>query len=482
MFAKKWLPFPRLFSRRYIRDYKIFDKLKEKNENHRDTHEVFFSNENNNNDKVEIINIDEKILEKTNVFRKEDTEQQRQEDQDVMKEEEFYDNMKSFKNVDIKSFIQETIDYYTSKQLNAKQWELSEKQHHVSSNKQHLTWKEKKEIPQLSNSLADFTVKWNKQEGRGKVENEKRIIQTNDSTRNYGEKDNKLAWKEIHQENKKNSEQHTSDDKYHGMTPAQRFYEENKEKLIYESMKYYNERRKKLSGGNGQLGGSVQKEDAAKAETEEEAANEETEKDYYYSQVTDPIVRPKDNYLFDYENGENDERSENECEGEENVELEKGIMPTIEQVVFILKHEKVKNIKVIDLDKCGRRDIGMFLILCTGQTPKHNKRVGKLISKIFVDLEIPYISKVVYCYCNKFDDWIIAHCGPLKIHIVTKELRDIYDLENLFLFPHEHFDSKNFPSFFDYTPGIPPPYIVRSNSTLDAYQNDELYQKFIADT
>lgn len=193
-----------------------------------------------------------------------------------------------------------------------------------------------------------------------------------------------------------------------------------------------------------------------------------------------PIIRPndKEGFLFNYED---DDYNNNDDEGEDDMTLEKGIMPTIEQIVCILKHEKVKDIKVIDLDKCGRRDIGMFLILCTGNTAKHNKKVGKLISKIFIDLEIPYISNVVYCYCNKFDDWIITHCGPLKINIVTKELRNLYDIENLFLYPHEHFDSTNFPSFFDYTPGIPPPYLVRSNASMDSYKNDDIYTKFLTE-
>ncbi|SBT86634.1 conserved Plasmodium protein, unknown function [Plasmodium malariae] len=445
--VRRMYRFPIFLARRYMSDSKIFDKLKQANELLLNKDEREKSTNEKEEEKIEIINIDDRVFDNTNVFKK-DIEQEHEENA-TKREEEFYENIKSFKNLDIQSFIQETIDYYSSKQL---------KESHMATKEKKQNDFNEKEANTLNKFTFDDTDKDNEisyesnSVGSGKFyTNSKK-----DTCDNLKDRTN-LIMDEFKYKTKENYEQviieGDTNSIYEGLTPAQRFYEENKEKLLYETMKYYNKRKEKLSNRN---------DDGA-------------DRDYYYIHESEPVVRPHENYLFDYENEENDNTDE------EGLELEKGIMPTIEQVVCILKHEKVKNIKVIDLNKCGRRDIGMFIILCTGQTPKHNKRVGKLISKIFIDLEIPYISNVVYCYCNKFDDWIITHCGPLKIHIVTKELRDYYDIENLFLYPHEHFDSKNFPSFFDYTPGVPPPYIVRSNSSLDAYHNDDLYKKFISD-
>ncbi|ANQ07204.1 Uncharacterized protein PCOAH_00014970 [Plasmodium coatneyi] len=429
---------PLSFARRYIGNHnKIFDKLKERGGPLDGETSEHVCNENSNDDRVEIINIDERILRNDNIPWGEVKQTGEENKDDQNREDEFYKNMRYFKNVDVRSFIQETIDYYTLKQLGGDEWTAKEGQHEGSNEKGGL------QMERGEAAAGEQRVGYNAEQ----------------------------AYRPTTFEEKPKRDHHAGEKNYQGLTPAQRFYEENKEKLIMESMKQYNERRIKLDGGsNPHLGGQT-------------TQGEEAEEDYYHTQVTDPIVRQRENYLFDYEDDEGETNGdEGSNEADDSVELEKGVMPTIEQIVFILKHEKVKNIKVIDLDKCGRRDIGMFLILCTGETPKHNKRVGKLISRIFVDLEIPYISKVAYCYCNKFDDWIIAHCGPLKVHVVTKELRDLYDLESLFLYPHEHFDSGNFPAFFDYTPGIPPPYIVRSNSSLDAYPNDELYRKFLTDT
>ncbi|KJP86494.1 hypothetical protein AK88_03870 [Plasmodium fragile] len=444
---------PLSFARRYIGNHnKIFDKLKERGGTLDGETNEHVCNQDSDDDRVEIINIDERILRNDNIPWGEVKQTEEVNKDDLHREDEFYKNMRYFKNVDVRSFIQETIDYYTFEQLRGDEWTAKEGQQHKSNeNKGGLQTGRGEEVEGGKQRVGDGQV-------------------TDEERRDNAEQAYRPTFRE-----KPKWEQCTGEKNYEGLTPAQRFYEENKEKLIMESMKQYNERRMKLDGGsssssNPHLGMHTNQ-------------GEEAEEDYYHTQVTDPIVRQRDNYLFDYEDDEGDANGEDgNSEADDSVELEKGVMPTIEQIVFILKHEKVKNIKVIDLDKCGRRDIGMFLILCTGETPKHNKRVGKLISRIFVDLEIPFISKVAYCYCNKFDDWIIAHCGPLKVHVVTKELRDVYDLENLFLYPHEHFNSENFPAFFDYTPGIPPPYIVRSNSSLDAYSNDELYHKFITDT
>ncbi|SBT76038.1 conserved Plasmodium protein, unknown function [Plasmodium ovale] len=440
--------------------HNIFDKLKLKNEQARDNGKCAPLTA---EEKIEIIDIDDKVLENTNAFKKDMGEQ---DESAMMGEEEFYENMKSFKKVDIKSFIQETIDYYSSKQL---------KQSAATTEGQKENGPNHKKTPPSNHALFDMVTKFT-QKGAGHVSHDAHRKPKNEEksdTKSDLQCDTKRDERGDERGGERGSERGGEKSqlcgqaeeeryKYEGLTPAQRFYEENKEKLIYETMKWYNERGEKMGA----------------SEIHSQGDNWGSDRDYYHCYVSDPIVRQKNNFLFDYENEEDSERNVNE---EEELELERGVMPTIEQVVCILKHEKVKNIKVIDLNKCGRRDIGMFLILCTGQTAKHNQKVGKLISKIFIDLEIPYISNIVYCYCNKFDDWIISHCGPLKINIVTKELRDTYDIENLFLYPHDHFDSKNFPSFFDYTPGVPPPYLVRSNTSLDAYQNDELYRKFIAD-
>ncbi|CDU16646.1 ribosomal silencing factor RsfS, putative [Plasmodium yoelii] len=416
------------FTKRYMNSNKIFDTLKKKTDQNNDNKNGEGLNE-NAGEKIEIINIDEKVFEQTNVLKTNIMQEQDYDDDEngKIKEEVMYENIKSFKNMDIKTFIQQTLDYYSSNQLKKDDNFLEQNEYNNINNKNDEIVNEVNNC--YTNKIEDT---YSSNFYKNKKENY------------YKDETDKNTFKE--------------------MTPAQRFYEENKDKLIKECMKYYNERNEKINK-------NINYEN-------KENSNiyyDDTYENDYYNSINDPIVRPKENYLFDYENEEENGKED------EDLELEKGIMPTIEQVVCILKHEKVKNIKVIDLNKCGRRDIGMFLILCTGNTPKHNKKVGKLISKIFIDLEIPYISNIIYCYCNKTDDWIISHCGPLKIHIVTKELREKYDIENLFLYPHEHFDNKNFPSFFDYTPGIPPPYIIRSNSTLDSYHNDNLYQKFIAD-
>ncbi|KYN99585.1 hypothetical protein PGSY75_1020500 [Plasmodium gaboni] len=456
---KKFSPFSFLGSqKRYTTsEHKIFDKIKNSIKSPKNSRHSY-----NEKDKIELINIDNEIINKGNISFKcelinEDiTKNSNKKDNiDEMINANIYDNhfninnkynnVMSNDNIDIKCFIRETIDYYKSLQLKKKQDHLNvfnEKKTEYSNMKEDHN---KNEI--INKKIQDNNFILDNKNVQNGVYND--IHYNNYNSNKY--KDNS---------NSQNSTYGQTYESYNFLTPAQVFFENNKEKLIQESYKYYKEREN-----------NINKDDYVYDENE----------DYYnYANMKNPVIRPndKEGFLFNYEDDDNNNNNNNN-DDDEDMTLEKGIMPTIEQIICILKHEKVKDIKVIDLDKCGRRDIGMFLILCTGNTAKHNKKVGKLISKIFIDLEIPYISNVVYCYCNKFDEWIITHCGPLKIHILTEELRNLYDIENLFLYPHEHFDNTNFPSFFDYTPGIPPPYLVRSNASMDSYKNDDIYNKFL---
>lgn len=38
---------------------------------------------------------------------------------------------------------------------------------------------------------------------------------------------------------------------------------------------------------------------------------------------------------------------------------------------FHIRQERIDDIRVVDLEKCGRRDLGVFLILGTGKTGIH---------------------------------------------------------------------------------------------------------------
>jgi len=226
------------------------------------------------------------------------------------------------------------------------------------------------------------------------------------------------------------------------LSPAQRFFIENKEKLLQRAKDYYLEKAKHLS-------------------------DEDTEWSYY----KDPVIRPPRDHLWDVVDRKT-------VLPKEQIEFESGKMPSMEKLVQLLEQETISDIRVIDLEECGRRDLGMYSVVGTGQTSQHCIRVGQLVADTLRSLKIPYVSEAAYCWACRSDEWIVSHCGPVSIHLLTKEWRKSYRLEDLWASPHTHFNGSDFASYFDYTPGIPPPYLLRSLSPISSVYNDDAFIEF----
>ncbi|CEM35940.1 unnamed protein product [Vitrella brassicaformis CCMP3155] len=228
------------------------------------------------------------------------------------------------------------------------------------------------------------------------------------------------------------------------LTPAQRFYRENKERLLERAQQYYSDKHQQVM--------------------------DENEWTFY----RDPVVRPPKGHLWDFGDIA-------KVVPREDIHFEKGRMPTVEQVIKILEQEQVQDIVVIDLEECGRRDLGLYAIVATGQTPRHCRRAARLVSKTIKDLDVPYISAVSYSWGSDTDEWNVAHCGPLKVHILSKEWRQSYNLENLWLRPHEHFTAEDFPTYMEDIPGTPPPWIHSPprNNKANAPVTEVFEQRYI---
>ncbi|SIO73669.1 conserved Plasmodium protein, unknown function [Babesia microti strain RI] len=178
---------------------------------------------------------------------------------------------------------------------------------------------------------------------------------------------------------------------FDGMTPAQKFYAKNKDKLLSNAKKIF-------------------LENFGKIDT--------------ICNLEEPVIRPPKNHVWEY-------GSVTTSEHREHIVLQKGQIPTINDIIKILEQEHFVDSVAINLDECNRRDIGLYAIISTGKTFSHCRRVGRLLYRIFVDLEIPFVSQVSYARSSRKDQWIIAHLGPLHVYLMTQELREFYKLEEL---------------------------------------------------
>lgn len=185
------------------------------------------------------------------------------------------------------------------------------------------------------------------------------------------------------------------------LTPAQRFYLENRQLLLKRAVDY-----------------SVQK-----ARDESERAIQEMEDEWAF--YRDPVVRPRRGHLWDVasENSEDNER-------ENPVEFERGRFPEIDGIVHLLQNEKVDNIKTLDLELCNRRDIGEWAIVGTVQSAEHGIRVGNLARRSINRLDLEHVR----CFINSIpgQEWVVARLGPVIVHLMTPNDRDKYKLEEMY--------------------------------------------------
>ena len=87
--------------------------------------------------------------------------------------------------------------------------------------------------------------------------------------------------------------------------------------------------------------------------------------------------------------------------------------------------------------ECDRRDLGMYAILATGVTSRHCRRLGQIMARATQACEAPFVE--AFCYGTRDDEWVVAQCGPIKVHLFTRETREQYKLELLYRNPDEFF-------------------------------------------
>ena len=129
------------------------------------------------------------------------------------------------------------------------------------------------------------------------------------------------------------------------------------------------------------------------------------------------------------------------------------------------------DIQIIDLEACGRRDVGTYAIIGTGQTPKHCRRLGMVVLRKIEHLQIPGI--IASCYGRGFEHFVTARAGPLVVHIMTDEERGSVNLEQMYLKPHEHFQADDFPHYVPtMNEEVPPYYEMGGRSAKGFWTND----------
>lgn len=188
------------------------------------------------------------------------------------------------------------------------------------------------------------------------------------------------------------------------LTPAQRFYLENRELLLRRAVAY-----------------SL---DQAKSDFEKATSDIEDEWKFY----RDPVVRPQRGFLWPVDDPHEPE------ETTESSSFVAGRFPSIEELVSFLEAENIQQIITVDLEYCGRRDIGEWALIGTAKSAAHARRVGNIARRKINKLDLAHIK----CFMNTAvpgQEWVVTRLGPVVIHLMTETDRAKYRLEDIYSVP-----------------------------------------------
>eukprot|EP00743_Colponemidia_sp_Colp-15_P006883 GILK01007427.1.p1 GENE.GILK01007427.1~~GILK01007427.1.p1 ORF type:complete len:234 (-),score=39.90 GILK01007427.1:145-846(-) len=111
--------------------------------------------------------------------------------------------------------------------------------------------------------------------------------------------------------------------------------------------------------------------------------------------------------------------------------LEYGKLPSVEQFRRMFEEEQAQDIVVLDLEKLGRSDLGKHAIVLTGHSARHIQRMAQYICKLVRELNPVGVAPRVFGRSE--NDWVILHTGNIVVHLFTEKSRAAYDLEGLWM-------------------------------------------------
>lgn len=95
-------------------------------------------------------------------------------------------------------------------------------------------------------------------------------------------------------------------------------------------------------------------------------------------------------------------------------------------IVATLDKHKAEDIVVIDLKT--KTDIADFMIVATGRSNKHVASTAE-----FILTEMKQLDKSYFVEGMNNSDWVLIDIFDILVHIFTKEKRELYSLEELWL-------------------------------------------------
>jgi ribosomal silencing factor RsfS len=191
-----------------------------------------------------------------------------------------------------------------------------------------------------------------------------------------------------------------------GLTPAQRFYLENKELLVNRLSEYSN----------------------IQARNEWEKSTKDIQDEWAF--YRDPIMRPARGKLWPVNPTQSSHQVGDDYEQNKFQSEYVSTTSFTSDIIEMLRREHVDDILSLDLEEVGRRDIGESIIIGTVRSDSHGERVSKMACRRFNSLKLA--NNKSFSNAAPGQDWIVLRLGSTVIHLMTSSDRNRYNLEDLY--------------------------------------------------
>lgn len=101
---------------------------------------------------------------------------------------------------------------------------------------------------------------------------------------------------------------------------------------------------------------------------------------------------------------------------------------TVDEIVAALRDERAVDVRVVPL--AGRSDLAEALIVATGRSVAHMRKLADLVARALRKRALPGVDAGVEA--RDMDDWMIVDCGSVIVNIMDAETREALALEDFY--------------------------------------------------
>ncbi len=94
---------------------------------------------------------------------------------------------------------------------------------------------------------------------------------------------------------------------------------------------------------------------------------------------------------------------------------------------------QAKDVTVFNLKKMGWRGHADYSIVCTGYSPRHLHKIGRLLLEEVKKLNCEQLKYTPHIAGRKEDEWLLIRIQDVVVNLFTQDYRDEIDIEQRYM-------------------------------------------------